>query len=117
MALGPPEDGLVNLLILVLSAFLGLVLVQGVSRLLHTPLMSLTNMISSVSVVAALIVLSKAGSEWALPAVAAFAALALASANAIGGYVITDRILQMFTRDGKGKRKGSREGKGEGGAG
>jgi NAD(P) transhydrogenase subunit alpha len=103
MALGPPEDAMVNLLILVLSAFLGLVLVQGVSRLLHTPLMSLTNMISSVSIVAALIVLSKVGTDWSLPAIAACAALALATANAVGGYVITDRILQMFVRDEKPK--------------
>jgi NAD(P) transhydrogenase subunit alpha len=101
MALGPPDDAVVNLLILVLSAFLGLVLVRGVSRLLHTPLMSLTNMISSVSVVAAVIVMSHAGAEVALPLILATAALALSSANAVGGFAITDRILRMFDRDRK----------------
>jgi NAD(P) transhydrogenase subunit alpha len=96
MALGPPEDVAVNLLIFLLATLLGLVLVRNVSKLLHTPLMSLTNMISSVSVVAALIVLSKTGADLGLPTVLAATALALATANAVGGFVITDRILKMF---------------------
>lgn len=100
MALGAPEDVAVNLLIFVLSTILGLVLVRGVSRLLHTPLMSLTNMISSVSIVGALIVLGRAGSELSWPLALACVAVVLAGANAVGGFVITDRILKMFGKGG-----------------
>jgi NAD(P) transhydrogenase subunit alpha len=106
MVLGAPQDVAVNLLIFVLATLLGLVLVRGVSKLLHTPLMSLTNMISSVSLVAALIVLGEAGADLGTTAALATIAVVLASANAVGGFVITDRILKIF---GKGRRgKGGR---------
>jgi len=94
------EDIAVNLLIFLLSTFLGLGLIHGVAKLLHTPLMALTNAISSVSVVAALIVLSYPDNS---PLVITLATIgtALALSNVISGFMITERILKMF-------RKGSR---------
>lgn len=90
------SDTIVNLLIFVMSTFLGLELIRHVSRLLHTPLMSLTNAISSVSIIAALIVLAR--SESTFITVLALVAVALAGSNAIGGFMITERILGMFRR-------------------
>ncbi len=94
------EDIAINLLIFILSSFLGLGLIHGVAKLLHTPLMALTNAISSVSVVAALIVLSYPDNS---PLVITLATVgtALALSNVISGFMITERILKMF-------RKGSR---------
>jgi H+-translocating NAD(P) transhydrogenase subunit alpha len=94
------EDIGVNLLIFILSTFLGLGLIHGVAKLLHTPLMALTNAISSVSLVAALIVLSYPDNPPLVIALAT-AGTALALSNAISGFMITERILKMF-------RKGSR---------
>lgn len=94
------EDIGVNLLIFILSTFLGLGLIHGVAKLLHTPLMALTNAISSVSVVAALIVLSYPNNS-TLVIVLATVGTALALSNVISGFMITERILKMF-------RKGSR---------
>lgn len=87
-------DLVVNLLIFVLSAFLGIELIRHVSRLLHTPLMALTNAISSVSIVAALIVMSEPKNDAILALTVV--ALALASTNIVSGFMITDRILRMF---------------------
>jgi NAD(P) transhydrogenase subunit alpha len=87
-------DLVVNLLIFVLSAFLGIELIRHVSRLLHTPLMALTNAISSVSVVAALILMSEFKNDLVL--FLAVAALVLASTNIVSGFMITERILRMF---------------------
>ena len=89
-------DLVTNLLIFLLATFLGQELIRHVSRLLHTPLMALTNAISSVSFIAALIVLAEPGSEEVsfLPAVA----VALAATNIVSGFLLTDRILRMFKR-------------------
>jgi NAD(P) transhydrogenase subunit alpha len=86
----------VDLLIFLLSTLLGQELIRHVSRLLHTPLMSLTNAISSVSFIAALIVLSEPGSQ--LISFLAAIAVALAATNIVSGFLITDRILRMFER-------------------
>jgi proton-translocating NAD(P)+ transhydrogenase subunit alpha len=85
-----------NLLILLLATFLGQELIRHVSRLLHTPLMALTNAISSVSFIAALILLSEPNGD--LVALLAGVAVALAATNIISGFLITDRILKMFER-------------------
>jgi H+-translocating NAD(P) transhydrogenase subunit alpha len=92
-----------NLLIFLLSVFLGLGLIRKVSKLLHTPLMSLTNAISSVSVVAALIVMAEPKNTMIL----AFAtiAVALAATNVISGFMITERILRMFKKEKGGQGK------------
>jgi NAD(P) transhydrogenase subunit alpha len=88
------QDILVNLLIFALSSFLGLELIRHVSRLLHTPLMSLTNALSSVAVIAALIVMDEPRDGVILWL--AVVAVACSATNAIGGFLITERILRMF---------------------
>ena len=92
-----------NLLIFLLSAFLGIGLIHRVSRLLHTPLMSLTNAISSVSVVAALIVMAAPKNNMIL--YFATVAVALAATNVISGFMITERILRMFKKENGGPGK------------
>ena len=93
----------INLLIFLLSVFLGLGLIRRVSRLLHTPLMSLTNAISSVSVVGALIVMAEPKNNLILTL--ATIAVALAATNAISGFMITERILRMFKKENRGNNK------------
>jgi NAD(P) transhydrogenase subunit alpha len=89
-------DLVTNLLIFLLASLLGQELIRHVSRLLHTPLMALTNAISSVSFIAALIVLAEPGSETV--SLLAAIAVALAATNIVSGFLLTDRILRMFRR-------------------
>jgi len=84
----------INLLIFILATFLGTELVRHVSRLLHTPLMSLTNAISSVSIVAALIVLSEPNDEFIT--ILATVGVALVVTNIVSGFMLTERILRLF---------------------
>jgi NAD(P) transhydrogenase subunit alpha len=84
------------LFVFVLAGFLGLDIIRRVSRLLHTPLMALTNAISSIAVIGAIIITGQAHdtlSTW-LGAVAVFAS----TTNLVSGYLITDRMLRMFKR-------------------
>ncbi len=97
-----PEDVAVNLMIFFLATFLGLELVRRVSRLLHTPLMALTNAISSVSIIAALIVLSEPKNDFVL--VLVVVAIALVFTNIVSGFLITERILRLFRRKEKEKK-------------
>jgi NAD(P) transhydrogenase subunit alpha len=89
--------------VFLLAAFLGLELIRRVSPLLHTPLMSLTNAISAISVVGAIVV---AGQEDAsrLSQVLGFVAVTAATINLVSGYLITDRMLKMFKKRGPAKR-------------
>ncbi|MEK7729160.1 MAG: NAD(P) transhydrogenase subunit alpha [candidate division KSB1 bacterium] len=96
-------DIAVNLLIFLLSSFLGIELIRHVSKLLHTPLMSLTNAISSVSVVAALLVIAHAKDNFIL--ILAVIGVALAATNVVSGFMITERILRMFKKSNKGDEK------------
>ncbi len=88
-----------NIFVFMLASFVGLELIRGVSRLLHTPLMSLTNAISSIAIVGSLVVTGRMHD----PVTTTLGALAIAcsSINAIGGFMITDRILKMFRRKGE----------------
>ncbi len=97
------SDIAINLLIFLLSTFLGLELIRHVSKLLHTPLMSLTNAISSVSVVAALLVIAHAKNDFIL--ILAAIGVALAATNVVSGFMITERILRMFKKGNKGDEK------------
>lgn len=94
-----PNDVAINLMVFFLATFLGLELVRRVSRLLHTPLMALTNAISSVSIVAALIVLSEPKNDFILILVTV--AIALVFTNIVSGFLITERILRLFRRKDK----------------
>ena len=81
--------------ILVLAIFLGFEVVSKVPTLLHTPLMSGTNAIHGIVIVGAMLVLG-AGERDTLTWVIGFIAVILASANVVGGFVVTDRMLEMF---------------------
>ena len=82
--------------VFVLAVFLGFEVVAKVSSTLHTPLMSGTNAIHGVIMIGAIVAL---GSAHSLPAkVIGVSALILATVNAVGGFVVTDRMLAMFRR-------------------
>jgi H+-translocating NAD(P) transhydrogenase subunit alpha len=88
-----------TLYVFVLASFIGLGVIRRVSRLLHTPLMSITNAISAISVVGSIVVV---GSDYPLEirvmgAVALFASMT----NIVSGFLITDRMLKMFKTDTK----------------
>jgi NAD(P) transhydrogenase subunit alpha len=88
---------LIELTVLILAAFLGLEVISKVPTLLHTPLMSGTNAIHGIVVVGAIVVAGIPGQPIWLRIVT-LAAVALGTGNAVGGFVVTDRMLQMFRR-------------------
>ena len=97
----PPVDFWSMLFVFVLASFIGLGVIRRVSRLLHTPLMSITNAISAIAVVGSIIV---TGRDYPpvirlLGAVALFASMT----NIVSGFLITDRMLKMFKT---GNRRG-----------
>jgi NAD(P) transhydrogenase subunit alpha len=80
--------------VFMLSAFVGFQVIQNVSRLLHTPLMSLTNAISAIAVVGSIMI---AGEEaTTLTTVLGTIAVAASVTNIVSGFLITDRMLRMF---------------------
>jgi len=87
-------DGVSLLTILVLSIFVGFEVVSKVSTILHTPLMSGANAIHGVILVGAIIVSGQADTTSEL--VLGLVATVLATVNMVGGFVVTDRMLQMF---------------------
>jgi NAD(P) transhydrogenase subunit alpha len=89
------------LFVFMLSTFIGLQVISRVSRLLHTPLMSLTNAISAIAVVGAIIVTGAKHPTYItiLGAIALFASMT----NIVSGFLITDRMLKMFKRKENGK--------------
>ena len=90
-----------NLTVFVLATFLGLEVIRRVLPLLHTPLMSLTNAISAIAVVGAILVAGEQKSL--LSTVLGTLAVACSTINIVGGYLITYRMLRMFRRSGKDK--------------
>ena len=89
-------DFLDGLFVLTLATFIGLDVIRRVSRLLHTPLMSLTNAISAIAVVGAILLAGEQESELSkmLGAIAVFAS----TTNIVSGFLITDRMLKMFKK-------------------
>ena len=86
-----------ELTVLVLAIFLGFEVISKVPTMLHTPLMSGTNAIHGIVIVGALIVAGAAHQD-GLIRVVGFLAVALAAANVVGGFVVTDRMLEMFKK-------------------
>jgi NAD(P) transhydrogenase subunit alpha len=86
-----------ELTVLVLAIFLGFEVISKVPTMLHTPLMSGTNAIHGIVLVGALIV-AGSSSQDGLVRVIGFVAVVLASANVVGGFVVTDRMLEMFKK-------------------
>ena len=93
-----------NLAILVLAGFIGFVVISKVPNTLHTPLMSGTNAIHGIVIVGALLVAGTADPDL-LTGWVGFIAMILASANVVGGFVVTDRMLEMFKRREPPKEK------------
>ncbi|HEV8602220.1 MAG TPA: NAD(P) transhydrogenase subunit alpha [Gaiellaceae bacterium] len=91
-----------ELTILLLALFVGFEVISKVPTLLHTPLMSGTNAIHGIVIVGAIIVMGAHHPGWFMRLVS-FVAVVLATANVVGGFVVTDRMLEMFKR---GERRG-----------
>lgn len=89
-----------SIYIFLLACFLGLELVQRVSPLLHTPLMSLTNAVSAISVVGAILI-TGAGDASMLSKVLGVVAVTCSTINIVAGFLITDRMLKMFKKEKK----------------
>ena len=86
----------IELTILVLAIFLGFEVISKVPAMLHTPLMSGTNFIHGIVIVGAIIVLGEATDTFLQ--VIGFVAMTLATANVVGGWFVTDRMLEMFKK-------------------
>jgi NAD(P) transhydrogenase subunit alpha len=93
----PTTDYFSLLFVFMLATFIGLGIIARVSRLLHTPLMSLTNAISAIAVVGAILV---AGRDHP-PVITLLGAIALFASmtNIVSGFLITDRMLKMFKKE------------------
>jgi H+-translocating NAD(P) transhydrogenase subunit alpha len=94
-----PDPFVFFLTVFVLAVFVGYHVVWRVTPALHSPLMSVTNAISSVIIVGALIAAGPAG--FSFSKVMGFVAVALASVNIFGGFIVTQRMLQMFKKKTK----------------
>jgi H+-translocating NAD(P) transhydrogenase subunit alpha len=86
---------LAELTVLILAIFLGIEVISKVPTLLHTPLMSGTNAIHGIVIVGAILI-TGANLHSTLAQVVGFFAMVLASANVVGGFAVTDRMLEMF---------------------
>jgi H+-translocating NAD(P) transhydrogenase subunit alpha len=89
--------------ILVLAIFLGFEVISKVPAMLHTPLMSGTNFIHGIVIVGAIIVLGEADDTYLQ--VIGFIAMVLATANVVGGWFVTDRMLEMFKKRPEPKKE------------
>ncbi|HUB35814.1 MAG TPA: NAD(P) transhydrogenase subunit alpha [Solirubrobacteraceae bacterium] len=116
-----------NLAILVLAGFVGFVVISKVPNTLHTPLMSGTNAIHGIVLLGGLILLGYAGLDGLSKALLVIA-VAFGTINVVGGFLVTDRMLEMFKSKPKAKQaqdadaakadgKGGGEGDGKGGTG
>jgi NAD(P) transhydrogenase subunit alpha len=96
-------ESIALLTIFVLAAFVGVEVISKVSSTLHTPLMSGANAIHGVILVGAIIVTGEADS--AIVVVVGLLAVVLATVNMVGGFVVTDRMLEMFKGPGARKKE------------
>lgn len=91
------EAGLLTgLVVFVLASFVGFEVINKVPPTLHTPLMSGANAISGIAVVGALLITGSR--EWNVVTILGFLAVILATINVVGGFLVTDRMLQMFKK-------------------
>jgi NAD(P) transhydrogenase subunit alpha len=93
----------IAVLVFMLAAFLGFELIRRVSPLLHTPLMSLTNAISAIAVVGAILITGEKDAS-TLTRTLGFIAVVASTTNVVSGYLITDRMLKMFKKRGAEKK-------------
>lgn len=92
-----------SLFILALAGLVGFEVIRRIPKLLHTPLMALTNAIAAIVLVASLVILGQAETDYAK--VMGFIAVVASSINAVGGFIITDRMLRMFKSREKGAKR------------
>jgi NAD(P) transhydrogenase subunit alpha len=85
--------------VFVLATFVGFQVIQNVSRLLHTPLMSLTNAISAIAVVGSIIIAGEQRTTFST--ILGTIAVAASMTNIVSGFMITDRMLKMFRERGR----------------
>ncbi len=96
------------IVVFVLASFVGVEIISKVPQTLHTPLMSGSNAISGITIVGALVVAGMVDApvaRWL-----GFAALVMATINVVGGFLVTDRMLQMFRREKRPASPGAAEG-------
>ena len=98
-----------NLIVFVLAAFIGVEVLSKVPQTLHTPLMSGSNAISGITIVGALVAAGMIGGLWAKWL--GVAALVVATINVVGGFMVTDRMLQMFSKRPSGPSAAAKNGK------
>ncbi len=98
-------DGFIALYIFMLAAITGQVIISRVPVILHTPLMSGSNFVHGIVVVGAMVALAHA--DTTLERVVGFLAVLLGAGNAVGGYVVTERMLEMFKSSGARKGGGA----------
>ena len=98
---GIVDPTITNLVVFVLAIFVGYHVIWNVTPALHTPLMSVTNAISSVIIVGAILAAAPADTDFG--SILGVVAVGLASVNVAGGFLVTQRMLEMF------KKKESRE--------
>ena len=96
---GTVDPTVINLVVFVLAIFVGYHVIWNVTPALHTPLMSLTNAISSVIIVGAILAAGASALEFGT--VMGVIAVALASVNVAGGFLVTRRMLEMFKKKSK----------------
>ncbi|MBP9889028.1 MAG: NAD(P) transhydrogenase subunit alpha [Leptospiraceae bacterium] len=89
---------------LVLSIFVGIEIISKVPAVLHTPLMSGANAIHGVVIVGAIIVMGQAKEDDTLSLILGFIAVILGTLNVVGGFVVTDRMLEMFKKKTPAKK-------------
>ncbi len=85
-----------NLIVFILASIIGSEVISKVPQTLHTPLMSGSNAVSGITMVGALVVSGMVGDDWAI--YLGVVALVVATINVVGGFLVTDRMLQMFKR-------------------
>jgi NAD(P) transhydrogenase subunit alpha len=92
------SENLLMVYILVFAIFLGMEVISKVPTVLHTPLMSGANAVSGVVVIGAILLIRQASSDDYLVLALGFLGIALAMVNVVGGYAVTDRMLDMFKK-------------------
>ncbi|MEW6583092.1 MAG: NAD(P) transhydrogenase subunit alpha [Actinomycetota bacterium] len=85
-----------SLFVFALAGFLGLEVIRRVPKLLHTPLMALTNALSAISLVGSLVILGQQSSTYST--ILGFIAVVASTINVVGGFLITDKMLRMFKK-------------------
>ncbi|MCB0707229.1 MAG: NAD(P) transhydrogenase subunit alpha [Saprospiraceae bacterium] len=88
------------LYVIILSIFLGVEVISNVPAILHTPLMSGANAIHGVVIIGAIIVMGHAEPDNTLALVLGFIAVVFGTLNVVGGFVVTNRMLEMFKKKG-----------------